>query len=827
MRKFYIAVLLFSLVLTSVTYSQMFGNEPAERQSTYDVEHIKIEVRIDLKNKSLDGVVTALIRPLTDDFKSFKVDAVGMNIKSVKECIYNHTDNPELAESYEEIPFDYDKKEITVKLPYNASKNFPFKYRVEYSVTDPEKGLYFIAPDSIFPNKRYEAWTQGEGEDNRYWFPCYDYPNDKATTEVIITANSEYRTLSNGELSKIIVNQDGTRTWHWALNKPHSSYLVMLAVGNYDVIEDGWQDIPIFSYGAPGTNDNIKTSYKETANIIKFFSDYSNYKYPWGRFSQVAVQDFIYGGMENTGAVVLFDGSVYDNGIPPDYTATGLVAHELAHMWWGDAVTCKNWNEIWLNEGFATYFEALYKEYTLGKDEFDYSILRKRDEVLEVDSVNRVPVYARKGLTTNTYSKGALVLNMLRHTMGDENFRKALHNYITKNEYKNVVTKNLVDEVNGVFNNPGLDRTPVDYSYFFDEWIYKAGQPEYKVNYNIDKNSNELILNIEQIQNREKSSIFRLSVDVEIVTDKSRRTEKIEIAELYSQHRIKLDGKLLNVNFNAGDNFLCKAYVTKPKDQWFFQLDKSPNAIDRIMAVRGVIDFINDADVIEKLSEYLKTDKFWGARYEISLVLANSNSNKIPEILMNAFDNEADSRVKRAILSGLGNYYTNFSTAPGRDKTVEFIIEKTKNESRCYVIAEGISAISKIADKSKVFDMVSPYIEQDSHVDIIRRSVLDALVESKDGRALDIFKEYAVKGSTSRVRSIAVSGLEGFLSDQSVIDILNLKLFDRNRYIRFRAVEMLGKSNSLVSRQYLETLLNETNDDNLRDRIKEVLKKVN
>jgi len=806
----------------------MFGNEPTERERTYDVEHIKIEVKLDLKNKTLDGIVTTEIRSAADDFRSFKVDAVGMNVKSVKECLYNHTDNPELAETYEDIPFEYDKKEITVNLEHKVAKNFPFKYRVEYSITDPEKGLYFIAPDSIFPNKRYEVWTQGEGEDNRYWFPCYDYPNDKATTEVIITTDVAYQTLSNGELIMIIENPDGTRTWHWSLSKPHSSYLVMLAVGNYDVVEDGWKDVPIFSYGPPGELENIKRCYGETDDIIKFFSEYSNYKYPWGRFSQVAVQDFIYGGMENTGAVVLFDGSVYDDRVPPDYNATGLVAHELAHMWWGDVVTCKNWNEIWLNEGFATYFEALYKEYSLGKDEFDYSILKKSDEVLEVDSIKRMPIYTRHGLTTNTYSKGALVLNMLRHQMGDEMFKKALNNYITKYEYQNVVTKNLLDEVNGIFNNnPEFDRKPVDFSYFFEEWIYKAGQPEFKGNYRFNYSTNELSLNILQIQNPKESSVFQTPVEVELVTEKSKKKYTIRTTTVRGiSNEYKLDGKLLNVNFNPGNSVLCKAYVTKPKEMWLYQLEKSENAIDRIMAARGLKDFINDYDVIDRLSWYMRNDKFWGVRNEIPAVFTQLTDFDVPLMLMTDFDDEQDPRVKRSMLTAIGSYFVNNPDYKNRDTVIGLIMSRIKGNKSYYITADGIIALSKIADKDKLYDLVAPFINENSHNEIIRRSVIEALIESKDSRAVDIYKEYAIRGSTSRLRSYAIAGLEDFVDDATVIDVLNKKLSDRSRGIRSRVVDILSRAPSASSKPYLEELLKRTNDDDLSIKIKELLSKI-
>ncbi len=374
----------FIIFFFSIT--TIYSQQPLEPNHNYDVEHIKIDVKLNLEKKTLDGVVTTAIRSTVDKLDSFKVDAVDMNISHVKGWVLYQTDKPEEAEKYEDIKYSYDGKEITVILPQPLKKNFPYKYRVEYSVTNPERGLYFISPDSLYPNKPYQVWTQGEDMDNRYWLPCYDFPNDKATTETFITIDKKYITLSNGELVSEKDNSDGTKTWHWALNHPHSSYLIMLAAGNWDIISDAYDSIPVYSYVPVGEKNEAVKSFSATPDMMKFFSEKIGYVYPWQRYSQVVVQDFIYGGMENTSATVLTDVSIYDDKTPPDYTAVGLVAHELAHDWWGDNVTCRNWNEIWLNESFATYFEALYREHAYGEDEFDYEIYRDGQNAIETDS---------------------------------------------------------------------------------------------------------------------------------------------------------------------------------------------------------------------------------------------------------------------------------------------------------------------------------------------------------------------------------------------------------------------------------------------------------
>jgi aminopeptidase N len=820
-KKSFIFFLLLFIPL--ISYSQPFDQETGEREKNYHVEHYKIEVKLDLQKKTVDGKVTTSIRSLVDPLSSFKVDAAGMNIKSVREVIYNETDKPELAESYENIKYDYDGKEITVMPSSRILKNYPYKYQVEYSTTDPEKGMYFISPDSIFPNKQYQVWTQGEGEDNHFWFPCYDYPNDKATTETIITVDKQYITLSNGVLLNVKDNKDGTRTWHWSLGEPHSSYLVMLAAGKFDTIVDRYDNIPVYTYVPEGKKDIAFKSFDRTADIVKFFSDFTGYKYPWHKFSQVVVEDFVYGGMENTGAVVLNDRAIYDDRALLDDNAIGLIAHELAHQWWGDVVTCKNWNEIWLNEGFATYFDALYQEHAFGKDEFGYKIYSNQQAALTADSLHRRPIYTNNGLTANTYNKGACVLDMLRYILGDEDFKKALYHYIKKFEFQNVTTENLIQSIKEGYIDPLMERGPRDLHWFFNEWIYKAGQPEYKVDYTYNDSAKQIFYTVQQVQRIDSSSVFEMPVNVEIITPKSRFTEIIYPDTSARTYIFTPDTVPLNVNFNKGNKVLCKLYYSKPKDQWIYQLTQSEDAIDRITAIKGLKDFINDEDVIGSLTNEMKNDKFWGVREESAEMLANSKSKEIPDIFMEQYKIENDSRIRRAILLGLGNYYNNCTECTEKESLVVFIINSINSELSFYAIADGIESLSKFADKEKLFDLLIPFENMDSHNEIIRRNLMDALIVSEDERAVDVFLRFAVHGRTFRLRGNALKGLENYLNEQKVIDVLNSLISTHNPSNKNSVIDLLKKADNPTSKPYLEAELKKTHDEGVQKALQEAI----
>jgi hypothetical protein len=247
MRKklhFSFSILLIFLV-NVYSFAQMFGQEPTERVRYYDVEHILLSVRLNLETKTVNGWIQTVIVPLNDNFREFEVDAVGLNITGV--LLVNSKKADIKNDFFRDLSYDYDKTRIKINLGKNYKKSDTIIYAVTYEVTDPEKGLYFISPAENFPGKRYEVWSQGEGEDNRYWFPCYDYPNDMATTEMYVTIDKKYQTLSNGLLKNKKENSNGTVTWHWVNDVPQSSYLVMLGAGNWDVIEDNTNGIPISS----------------------------------------------------------------------------------------------------------------------------------------------------------------------------------------------------------------------------------------------------------------------------------------------------------------------------------------------------------------------------------------------------------------------------------------------------------------------------------------------------------------------------------------------------------------------------------------------------
>lgn len=826
----FISILFFASLLNTSSFSQMFAQEPSERIRTYDVRHITIDVKLNLEKKTVAGKTVTTIVPLNNSFTSFEVDAVGMEIKSVRKVQYVSQGMKDLfgEPKPKYLIYSYDKNKLTINLDREYSTFDSITYIVDYLTTDPEKGMYFISPSETFPNKPYQVWTQGEGEDNRYWFPCYDYPNDMATTEIYVTVDKKYQTLSNGLVKEKKENGDRTVTWHWVQELPHVSYLVMLGVGNWDVIEDSWSGIPISSYVPPGKMEWGRRSYRNTTDVLKFFSEYTGFTYPWGKFSQVAVEDFIYGGMENTGAVVLFDGSCYDEKTEPDYNATNLVAHELAHMWWGDAVTCSNWNEIWLNESFATYFQCLYTEHLLGKNEFDYNIYRNGRDAIKADSTVRKPIYTREGLTTNTYDKGSVVLNMLRNLIGDEKFRKAMNIYITENKHTPVVTKDFVDAVHKGIDE-GTDITmPANLVWFFEEWIYKAGQPEIEAGYSYYESAKEITVTAKQIQRLDSSSVFRTPFKYTIITSTGSNDYEMVTGLEPKSHRIKLDSEPLCVIFNKGNKVLCKLYFTKPKADWLYQLTRSEDAIDRITALKGLRDFIDEDDVVSAVLNSAQTDSFWGVRYEAAQLLSYSKNKKAQESYVTSLVDEKDSRVRRSYILGLGNYFDNYPELQENSGVLaSFLINLADHETSYYAAADAITSLEKILKGAELYENVLPFLGKDSHVDIIRRSVIAAIDSTNDPRSLDVLLYWAQNGSTARLRNAAINGLGSFADDPKAVEFLKITIFKKPRSTQGAILGIIENSRSVSWKPVLEELLEASNDVRFKERIGNVIQKLN
>ena len=539
------------------SHNRMLGPPHPRPPRTYDMQHYTLRSRFDVANRVLIGDETVALKPIAAGFKSFDLDASAMQVESVT------IDGSNKQLQWTQPP---DHLSITLDRAYEPAETI--SVNIKYRATSQQRGLFFIQQGSAGKAgaQNVQIWTQGEPEDSHLWFPCYDFPDDKATSEQYITTGANQVAISNGQLLETANNDDGTHTFHWKMDVPHSSYLTSFVVGDYVKLTDTYKNVSVEYYTYHGTEAQARRSFSKTPQVMELYSRLLNYEYPYTRYSQTIVSHFVFGGMENITSTTQADTEILRN-VPDEspFSPNILVAHELAHSWFGNLVTCKNWANLWLNEGFATFMEAVFIESQRGRDAYLTEMRSNQYSYFDEDEVKyrRPLVYDRYQtpndlLDTTTYKKGAFVIHMLREQVGDEIFWKALNRYLNKYKYQ-VVDSSDLQKVFEETSGQKLD-------WFFDQWVYKAGYPELRVRTSYDERRRQLIMDIEQTQQADDitPAVFRLPVDVDIITASGTVTKRIEITQRTERFTFDSDTRPQAVDFDRSLRIMKKIDLQQP-----------------------------------------------------------------------------------------------------------------------------------------------------------------------------------------------------------------------------------------------------------------------
>ncbi len=711
------------------------GDEPHwARDRVCDVQHIKLELTVDFENRRIAGTASHTIKPINDGTSSLEFDAAELHIKSV-----NLASGAPLKYSHEDS-----KLRIYLNSPLNVGDEATLVISYEGS---PRRGLYFNVPDAGYPERPKQVWTQGEDEDSRYWFPCYDFPNERLTSEVIVTVPSNWVAISNGRLHSARENGMG-KTYHWIQDKPHSSYLISLVAGEYTEIREEWNGIPVLYYSPPGREDDTRRAFGKTPKMVQFFSEKIGVPYPWDKYSQVTVADFIFGGMENTSATTMTDFLLHDERAHQDYSTDSIVAHELAHQWWGDLLTCREWAHAWLNEGFATYFDLLFKEHDLGVDEFRHAVYQNAEAYIQEDSG-----HYRRSIVTNVYrqpidlfdrhlyEKGGMVLHMLRFILGDTLFWKALYHYCVVHQGGNVITQDLQRAVG--------EATGRNVDWFFDQWVYKGGHPDFKVTYNWDEETKTAQLTVAQTQTADElTPLFRMPIDVAVVTSKGRRNSRIQVSQKEQTFYFPLEEKPLLVQFDPGYWCLKSLDYTKPKEMLLYQIRQDEDVIGRIQATQGLAKLATQ-DCIDALKEAVLTDKFWGVRAEAARALGSVKSETAMNALIQCLT-VSHPKARRAVVTALGEF---------KEKAAfNALLPVLQHDDSYFVEAAAARAIAR-TKQPEAFDKVKEVLGRPSFYFASTAEAFNGLAELMDERAIPLAKEWSQYGKPVRAREAALASL--------------------------------------------------------------------
>jgi len=586
---------------------------PYNSSHTFEVDliHTKIEISFDWAKKRANGKATLTMRPWFYATDKVTLDAKNFDILSVT-----------FDGKTEQLKYNYNKEALTIQLGKVYTRTEEFKIAITYTAKPDErdsyggsdaitsdKGLYFINADGSDKNKPQQIWTQGETESNSFWMPTVDKPNERCTQEMYITVDDKFKTLSNGLLISSKKNSDGSRTDYWKMDKPHAPYLFMMAIGDFAIVHDKWRGIDVDYYVEPKFEPYARDIYPYTTEMLEFFSNKLNYPYPWPKFSQVVVRDYVSGAMENTTAVIFGEFMQHTKRELMDVGRINekVVAHEMFHQWFGDLVTTESWANLTLNEGFANYSEYLWLEQKHGRDVADDHLMTEQQGYLVSASGGGHPLIhygynSREDMfDSHSYNKGGCILHMLRQLVGDEAFFTSLNRYLKKNEYSDVEA----DELRQAFE----DVTGQDWKWFFNQWFFASGHPSIDISYDWDETAKKASVHIMQMQTGEGApQIFNLPLAVDIY-DNNGKAERQEIRMTKRSQSFVFDAasKPALINADAAKALLCEKVDHHTQEEWAFQFRHAPLFFDRWEALQGLQE--NKAELTTQVSKEALKDK--------------------------------------------------------------------------------------------------------------------------------------------------------------------------------------------------------------------------
>jgi len=769
-----------------------------------DIQHVKLELTVDPEKKILNGNVHVQLVPLDSNVTRLEFDAVDLDIKSVKL-------------SGDPVSFENTGQKLIVNLD-TALKAESTTITIHYS-GQPRRGLYFIGPDKTHPDRTYQVWTQGEDQDSRYWFPCYDSPNDRSTSEMIVTVPQKYTAISNGFLLETKENKaEGPRTFHWRQDIAHSSYLTSLVVGEFSIIREKVDDIELSYYVPKGKEEDAKRSFSKTPDMIRFFGEYFGLKYPYPKYAQVVVSDFIFGGMENISATTLTENTLHDKRAHLDFTSDDLVSHELAHQWWGDLITCRDWSHAWLNEGFATYCETLYKEHDLGKDETAIYQLQDLEQYMEEDRERyRRPIVSKNYFEPSElfdrhlYEKGGLVLHALRFYLGDDQFRKGFNNYANTFREKVVETSD--------FRRAMEDATGKSLEGFFDQWVYHAGHPEFKVVYSWDDNEKLTRLTVSQTQTGEGETppVFQTPIEVSFTLTRGVETRRISITQREETFSFSLPGKPKDVEFDPGNWILKTLDFDKPKNMSLYQLENDKNSIGRIRAAARLAKQTGE-DVIEALKSSMLKDSFWGVQAEAAKSLGIIRTTAALKVLLSALKVKHP-KARRAVVKALGEFRDQDSA-----KALTALLDD--GDESYYVEGEAARSLGKTKSPT-AFEVLKKNLRKDSHNEAIRIGVFDGLAELENPQSIPLVLEWTLYGKPHQAREAATRALGKIGENKSEVSERLVELLEDPWFrVRIEAANGLGLLLEQKGLDPLNRLVDRELDGRVKRRAREAIRKI-
>jgi aminopeptidase N len=711
-----------------------------------DVQHVKLVISLDFEQETITGTAYTTFSALYEEVRTITFDAVELNIEAVT------------LESGPSLDYATTNNKLIVTLDRLYRHGEQFTLAIKYNAK-PRIGLQFIKPAPEDPTRPVHAWTFGQPRYHSHWFPCHDSPNDRATTEIIATVPAQFLTISNGNLLSVTDN-GATKTHHWRHDVPHAAYLVSLVVGDFAVIEDSYNGKPVTYYIRRDREQDARLYMGKTPQMMQFFSEYTGVEYPYDRYAQTVVEVYT-GAMEHTTCTTHSFALVVDKKASLDFSHdyVPVVAHELAHQWFGDLLTCRDWSHGWLNEGFATYFERMWVEHDEGVDEFKYSMLQEKNGYLAEDSTYRRPIvyyaYNDQGFELfdrHLYNKGGWVLHMLRHQLTNEGFRRGIRTYLERFRTKEVVTSDLqrtLEEVTG----HSLER-------FFQQWVFSGGHPNLEVSYEWDSERKLVRLRIKQTQKVDAlTPCFRTPLNIACTVPTSDEGSKDENpfetrvvrlrVMLGEEERVEqtfyipVEREPLMVRIDPEGWLLKTLKFERSTKMLRYQLAHDPDVLGRVEAAEALGEKTEEKSR-QALIYALNNATFWAVRATAAKALAKHGTPQAQAVLIDALGNldpKQFSRVREAIASALGTFQAPQSLELAQKSAQALRIILEQGDVSYMVEGSCAEALGKTRVEGNV-DFLLRFLNRPSWMSYVQRAIFRGLGQSGEERVVDILTNY-------------------------------------------------------------------------------------
>ncbi len=776
------------------TEGPAFAGQPApraleRRASPIDVERYSLEIELLPAERALRGRERLRFVARQGALGTIELDLAGLAVSSVRD--------------EREAPLDFRQsgERLEVRFPRALAAGDAREITIEYAGT-PRRGLYFTAERDGLPT---QVFTQGECQDARAWFPCVDQPSERASSEIVVRMPRGWSAVCAGE--RLERTEQGDEVLErWRASFPHPAYLETLCAGEFTEQRASWDGIPLVYRAAPRLAPLLATSFDETPGILSWLSQVTGVRYPYPKYAQSCVANFPFGGMENVSATTLTENGMVDEKGQRDGTMGGLIAHEAAHQWFGDLVTCADWSQAWLNEGFATYFGALYTAEAQGADEFALAVddMQSGNAAADSGANRRAIVWDRcvdpidLFLSGHVYSGAAVRLHLLRRVLGDAAFFRGVRNYLAENAGRSATT----DVVRGAFERA----SGKDLQRFFEQWFQSTGHPEFEVGWTYDREAHQLCVSVDQRQRVEDGTpaAFEVPAEIEIKLGDALRTERVELRGRKQLFTFACADAPRWVRFDPRGWIPGSRTEHRPDAEW---LDLAANAAEapaRRTALRELARLLRDgsktlgrdevlAAVLARCAEEVATR----VRAEALTALAGAHEPAARRARQGGRDRRRGARARR----GAGNLAT-----LGEDAELSALAERVFEAGYSWNVQGAAAKLLAHAAPGQAYELLARALEQHSPEDVLASSVIGPLAETGDARARETCLALAQDAARPvRLRSAAIRALEhSGARDAQVRAVLTALVEDPELGVRGPAASALAAFRDPASRRAIE-----------------------